>query len=376
MLHLCQQWKCEIFHYVGTAYVAGQYGQRFSERMLEEGQSFRNAYEESKMHAEKLCIEFAKQYNLALKVYRPGIVMAENSGKTLRYTGLYAILKVLDKLQDLQRRKPQEKIRVFAIPEIKKHIVGVDCVAQTIRAMIESECRRNETLILCAKNPPTAQQLVAWLREMFSLPALEIYGEKIDNANTFERMLSRALSVYESYLNSEPDFDMRYTLERLQELDVCVTDVTADYFRKMIVYGREDCWGREKSCTKQLLKKHEYFTQYLPQFVGKEVLPNIHNVNSCFAVKINGCKHSIKIEKGIFVSIDKEDLTPDFVYEVPEEVFEKMIAAQTDPRAAFFAGKTEIVGNIEQGLKIANLLRMFFRTYPFVSEKNYEPALA
>jgi thioester reductase-like protein len=63
------------FSYISTAYVAGERAGRFSEDELEVGQSFRNAYEQSKLEAK--CLAVRARSRIPITVLRPSIVVGE-----------------------------------------------------------------------------------------------------------------------------------------------------------------------------------------------------------------------------------------------------------------------------------------------------------
>ena len=78
--------------YVSTAYVAGTHEGEFCEDDLDVGQSFRNAYEQSKFEAEDIVRSHGAR--LPVQIVRPSIVVGERlSGWTGSFNVLYAPLK-------------------------------------------------------------------------------------------------------------------------------------------------------------------------------------------------------------------------------------------------------------------------------------------
>jgi thioester reductase-like protein len=76
------------FSYISTAYVAGEHAGCFSEDELDVGQSFRNAYEQSKFEAESLVAR--SRDRLPVTVLRPSIIVGEReSGWTASFNVLY-----------------------------------------------------------------------------------------------------------------------------------------------------------------------------------------------------------------------------------------------------------------------------------------------
>jgi thioester reductase-like protein len=85
----------ERLHYVSTAYVSGAAVGVFRESDLEQGQAFKNHYEETKYLAE---VEVVRS-GIAATIYRPGIVVGDSrSGETAKFDGPYFALHAMEKL--------------------------------------------------------------------------------------------------------------------------------------------------------------------------------------------------------------------------------------------------------------------------------------
>src|SRR3954447_12542375 len=82
--------------YISTAYVAGGHRGLFQERLLEAGQSFRNAYEQTKYEAERIVRE--RSDRLPVQIFRPSIVVGEaDSGWTPAFNVIYWPLKAFSR---------------------------------------------------------------------------------------------------------------------------------------------------------------------------------------------------------------------------------------------------------------------------------------
>lgn len=83
------------FHYVSTCYVSGRHPGRFREDDLDVGQTFNNAYEETKFLAE-VEVRFWMEQGLPGTVYRPAIVVGDRgTGATQKYDGPYYLIRLL-----------------------------------------------------------------------------------------------------------------------------------------------------------------------------------------------------------------------------------------------------------------------------------------
>jgi thioester reductase-like protein len=87
--------RLERLHYVSTCYVSGKHPGRFGEDDLEVGQSFANAYEETKDLAE-VEVRARMKAGLPATIYRPAIVVGDStSGDTQKYDGPYYVMRWL-----------------------------------------------------------------------------------------------------------------------------------------------------------------------------------------------------------------------------------------------------------------------------------------
>jgi len=124
MLALARKAGARRFVHVSTAYVAGERPGRFSETMLDEGQRFRNTYEQTKFEAERMIAEVD---DLSVAVARPSVVMGESdTGWTPAFNVLYWPLRAF--ARGLFEQIP-------AKPDGRVDVVPVDYVADGIFAL-------------------------------------------------------------------------------------------------------------------------------------------------------------------------------------------------------------------------------------------------
>ncbi|MGH9182294.1 MAG: SDR family oxidoreductase [Acidimicrobiales bacterium] len=82
-------------HYISTCYVGGRHPGMLAEDDLDVGQSFNNAYEESKFRAEAAVRERMDD-GLPATVYRPALMVGDSrTGATQKYDGLYLVVRLL-----------------------------------------------------------------------------------------------------------------------------------------------------------------------------------------------------------------------------------------------------------------------------------------
>jgi thioester reductase-like protein len=143
------------FHHVSTCYVSGRYRGTFTESMLETGQEFNNAYEETKYLAE-LEVRAAIRKGLSATVYRPSIVVGDSAtGATQKYDGPYFALQWL-------LRQP----RVALMPVVKDdrrhefNLVPRDYVVEAIAALSSRVESLGRTYALADPSPLTVDAML------------------------------------------------------------------------------------------------------------------------------------------------------------------------------------------------------------------------
>jgi thioester reductase-like protein len=227
--------------YIGTAFVAGEREGLVKEDELDEGQTFRNSYERTKMEAEKLVREFAERRPTA--IYRPSIIVGDSrTGETTSFQGFYQAL--------LYYRKFYSRgltLIVPADPNSPVDIVPVDYVVDALFALIHkaesigrvfhlasgpgNTCTFDELMNVTAKftgiNPPFYVPLEAWRRVVRPLLLALVWGKK--------RELGRKAEVYFPYVWMKLVFDKSNTNALLEGTGVS-TPHARSYFVKLLEY--------------------------------------------------------------------------------------------------------------------------------------------
>lgn len=118
--------------YISTAYVSGDRTGIVREDELDEGQGFKNYYEETKFLAEKVVVE--EFSHLPVGIIRPGIVVGDSrTGETQKFDGPYFVMEALSRLP-LWLPLPY-----VGNDEVKPNIVPVDYVVEGIFKVITRE---------------------------------------------------------------------------------------------------------------------------------------------------------------------------------------------------------------------------------------------
>ncbi len=154
VLEFCRErTSFDRLQYVSTCYVSGRAGGRFTEEMLDVGQTFNNHYEATKFEAERLVRE-AMVSGLPATIYRPGIVVGDSrTGETQKYDGPYYIARFL-------RRQP---LPVAVLPAVdQQHTIALvprDFVIDAMDRLSVLEVSLGRTYALADPDPPTNRQV-------------------------------------------------------------------------------------------------------------------------------------------------------------------------------------------------------------------------
>ena len=139
--------ECPSFrrlHYVSTAYVSGDATGVFRETDLENGQGFKNHYEETKYLAEVVAV----RSGLSVTTYRPAIVMGDSrTGETAKFDGPYFTLSAMERVPS-----PGLFLRVGS-GRNPANLVPVDFIVEALAQLASSDASRGLTYNLTDPRP-------------------------------------------------------------------------------------------------------------------------------------------------------------------------------------------------------------------------------
>jgi nucleoside-diphosphate-sugar epimerase len=229
--------------HVSTAYIAGIRDDVALETEIHVGQTFRNAYEESKCQAELMIAEEQRKGEIAASVYRPSIVIGDSkSGRVTHFHGVYAFIRALwSALDRLRRRMPHAgavnlPLRVPGVETQTLNFVPIDYVVDGMAEISRRPASVGGTYHL-ANPSPTENRL--WLPNVCRL--LHVEGIQLVGQSTFlkvpmtrlEALFQKQMAFYYQYLQGEPRFDCRRTLDALKNTGIVCPPVTVEFIDRM-----------------------------------------------------------------------------------------------------------------------------------------------
>jgi len=229
----------ERFVHVSTAYVAGYTDGVFGPGDLEQGQSFRNTYEQSKHEAEVL----VRGSGLPVQVIRPSIVVGDSqTGKTNSFNVIYPPLKAY-----AQGKMTVAPGRLDAVVDV----VPVDYIVEGMLALLEAEPGRTHILAAGPK-AGTLEEVMHLGAERFEQPLGHVVSRaELDDILTTlpDEMREKAQLALQRSEAMLPYFDVRTryedpdTVAFLAERGIEVPRF-AEYFDRLCDYAESVDWGK------------------------------------------------------------------------------------------------------------------------------------
>lgn len=250
-VELCEQNGIKHFHHVSTAYVCGTRTDRVKEDELDVGQGFRNDYEESKFLAEK--IVRSASFLRSLTVYRPAVIAGDSqTGYTSTYHGLYHYLKLMSVIA--RNAQPDENglrhtpVKMPMSGDEPRNVVPVDWVSAVISRIVGSPELHGRTYHLAPRHCVTPRQVLDVGCRHYNSYGVEYLGSSEPQEsplNDIELAAQENMRIYESYVDSDPAFDLSNLEQAVPDL-LC-PPVDDAMIHRFLQFGELDRWGKRRS---------------------------------------------------------------------------------------------------------------------------------
>src|SRR5205809_3920050 len=244
VLDLVKALPTRRLHHVSTAYVAGNRSDVAMEDEIDVGQRFKNPYEESKCRAELLISETHHAGTVTASIYRPSVVIGDSkSGRVTHFHGVYAFIRALWTALERMRRRTTATgpiylpLRVLGNEDQTLNFVPIDYVVDGMVEISRREDCVGKTYHL--SNPvPTANSF--WLPNICRVLGVE--GIRMADESSFvkspltklEALFQKQMAFYYQYLQGEPRFDCRKTLEALKNTGIECPRVIVEFISRMM----------------------------------------------------------------------------------------------------------------------------------------------
>ncbi|MCI0571147.1 MAG: SDR family oxidoreductase [Myxococcaceae bacterium] len=236
------------FNHFSSCYVSGDRVGVIAEDELDVGQGFRNAYEESKFHAERLVQRAASE--LPVSVFRPACVVGDShTGEIDRFEGPY-FLGILLVASPLAVPLPLPGNGVAPL-----NVVPVDFVVNAVWTLSREPRAVGRTFHLVDPNPMSARRVYELIAEKahkrlpkFTLPARAT--DAVLRLPGLEKLL-RPQRAAISYVNHLAIYNCHNTLELLDGTGIRCPPLSS-YLDQLVDYVRESFRRRREERASQM----------------------------------------------------------------------------------------------------------------------------
>ncbi|MGQ0506103.1 MAG: SDR family oxidoreductase [Myxococcaceae bacterium] len=227
--------KLNRLNHFSTCYVSGDRVGVIAEDELNVGQSFRNAYEETKYQAERLLQRASA--SLDITIYRPSTVVGDSkTGEIDRFEGPY-YLGILLVTSPLVMPLPLPGNGVAPL-----NVVPVDFVVDAVWTISRDQRAVGKTFHLVDANPMSARRVYELIAEKANkkLPKFNISAKAADVILRvpFLEKLARPQRAAISYVNHLALYNCHNTLELLDGTGIRCPPLNT-YLDKLVAYVRE-----------------------------------------------------------------------------------------------------------------------------------------
>jgi thioester reductase-like protein len=229
-------------NHFSSCYVSGDRVGVIAEDELDRGQTFRNPYEETKFHAERLMQRAAA--SLPVTVYRPGCVVGDSrTGESDRFEGPY-YLGILLVTSPLVAPLPLPGNGVAPL-----NVVPVDYLVDAVWALSRDPQALGHTFHLVDPNPMSARRVYELVAEKANrkLPRFNLSARAADvvlRLPLLER-IARPQRAAISYVNHLAIYNCHNTLVRLEGTGVRCPPLLS-YLDQLVDYVREQYRQRKE----------------------------------------------------------------------------------------------------------------------------------
>ncbi len=275
VLQFIEVFSVKQFHYMSTAYIAGDRARLLNRSMqtayekdVDVGQRFRNPYEESKLKAEILVRDITRKLGLKTNIYRIGIAVGRSdTGSATTFTGYYNYMMGFKTLRDkvsnnlclyrddgisLKNGILHIPMRICGSANATVNMGCVDYIVDIVVRLAESPASVGKTFNIVNPNPPK----LGWLLET-SFKIIQMEGIQIMDTDTLsceyknfpatklEERISRITKQYQDYTCGEPVFDNRNVKEILGTVPAH-PKVDEALIERLLIYAIKVNFGRER----------------------------------------------------------------------------------------------------------------------------------
>lgn len=267
ILDLAAESRCDVFHHLSTAYVAGRRTGICAESM-EIPPGFHNVYEETKHRGEQRVVQRCAHAGIRLNIYRPAIVYGDAvTGRSFRFNALYYPIKVAHFLRNLYETDLKNGGRKAAAMGVKRgpegtlhlplriegadrggtlHLVPVDHFVRVWMHLMAHELEGDVFHIVGAA-PVRLGEVIAYSRRFLNLSGIRFatadeWTERAQNA--MEILFHAHTGAYRPYMQDLRQFSTEKTDALLNGSGIRCPAFDYTVFERCMAYAVQVSWGK------------------------------------------------------------------------------------------------------------------------------------
>lgn len=266
VLNLAVEGKCQFFHFMSTAYVAGK-RHGVCQEDFEIQTDFYNVYEETKYKAEQSVLATCKEAGIRASIYRPSIIYGESkSGKSLQFKAMYVMAQTIHYLKkyfekdfdenngaratQLGVRREGDRFympgRILQSNGSSINLVPIDFVAAQCVALMENSLE-GDIFNVINHRPATLEEMLGYLEKFFNTDGLRVVPEKdfLEQPETpLEKLGYSFIEVYRPYLCDTRIFENGKSASISEQCNIVCPRLDYESFARCIDYAIKVDWGK------------------------------------------------------------------------------------------------------------------------------------
>ncbi|NOX59525.1 MAG: NAD-dependent epimerase/dehydratase family protein [Planctomycetes bacterium] len=387
MLSLATNAGIRRFVYVSTAYVCGEQVGHLPEAFYPTMPPVRNNYERSKWEAEALVWNWSTSTRTAT-ICRPSILFGDSqTGRATTAKGLHLVAKATEILaraanDGSEAHRHHIPLRILGRSDATCNVVPVDWAARQIATITLTSTTEPSVHHITNPDPPTHQEVKEWLEKYF-----DIAGGQFSDAS----WPLRDSNHYEDLFYSLGNICLDYFRNGLTFESQCSANIPAgkrlidqEAFFQSISYAQATNWFRspyKMNKADDLEQRSDafsskwYFESFLPRVVPRSAITRVSELTTIVRYTITGPEGGswiCRFDSGQLKETQAAPsaLKPEFEFRLSHEDLVEIAAGRKPMQDIFLSGCAEILGNVEQAMKMVPIIGALLKEFPVTDVEN------
>lgn len=389
VLALARKLECRDWHFISTAFVAGE-ADEASEAIATEPPPFRNAYEQSKWQAERSALSAADDAGATLTIYRPSSIVGHSAnGQASLFNGVYYLFRATGLIARAIEQHPEYDrhaipLRIPASSQNRPNLICIDDVATAFGVLFDSPEARGGIYHLTHPDPPTNGQIRRVLESHYDIAGGrfavdEVAAAAADRDSPIQQLFDEMTEAVRDYLFDAPRFERTKISRFVNQPPAPWTD---DRLLRLIEAAESSGWRTVEADRQEgsddARELSAYFEDFLPARIAGSALGGARQLDVTVRFAIGKRPEGMWLCRFVGGRVDvaksSEGQPADVTYRTSVSRFRAAVAGEISGAELFLSGAAQVEGDIERALKFATFLDEFVRANPYRRTGEAEPA--